>query len=390
MNLSLYNSNFYFNCLKKQLLKSILNLKAKIPSLKLYNQRYINNSNEVSKGDYDNDWHFVSRKIISKEVIDILFDAMINITRLNEYVLNNKILSKQSLSVKINSKYLGTLFSVSYFNNIVCTNKVCLKDKLITLANKLTILIDQIDESASFNLIKLSVKSCEYISLFKQWGKLDKEYTVYTLAKQYLINEIKLTAPLSENEDVNSIYLNMFKNEQTNIKSEITYLGDRDLKNLFFELITSVNNFNNIEKTLYWLDVNYSLQKENPDLSTVLNLFKESKRLMKNLVEREDLKLEIDNVIDEYIIQTVLEEDDIDQVFYFEKCNFILDWLGKMQSAANDQNLNKFKQEFEYKINNKTYFYELIPLFFRFVLDSLEIIHEEKVAFINFVKELNK
>lgn len=393
MNLSKYKSKIYLFCLKNQLHKSLINLSSKITNLELYNKRYLENTVVVSERDYDRDWLFLSRKVMSPEVIQILGEITINLVRIYEFVTKNKIISKTTLSIKKDSRYFGTVFSVSFFSNIVCANKVCLKDKLIKLAHKITTIFEKIvqNDFNSFSLIKLSFFANNYIKLFKEWSYLDKEYLTYTLAKKYLINEIKLASPLSENEERNQLYLNMFNQEQTSIKNEITYLGDNQLKEVFFELISSINNFNKVEKKLFWLDVDYSLQKEEPELETVLNLFKECKRLMKNLIEnRDDLKLEIDNVIDESIISAVLKEKKIDQEFYFEKCTFILEWLGKMQSAANDNNLKIFKDEFEYKINSKTYFYELIPFFFRFVLDTLEIIHEEKEAFKKFVQDLNK
>jgi hypothetical protein len=391
MNLSSYNSKFYLFYLKKQLFKSVIEFKNNIPNLHKYNQRYNQNLEQISEIDYDKDWHFISRKLVSKQVIDILINIMINFIRINEFVINNKIISKNNISVKTDSRYFGTVFSVSYFRKIVLANNVCLKEKLFNLAKKITNLIDQIDdkEEISFKLVTLTIYALDYIKLFKQWSFLDKEYLVYTLAKQYLINEIKLTAPLSDNEDTNNLYITAFKQEQNNIKSEVTYLGNNELKNTFFDLISSIENYQIVEKKLYWLDVDFSLQKEVPDVDTVLNLFKESKRLMKNLINnREDLKAEIDNNIDEKIIEIVLKEKEIDQDFYFNICNFILDWLGKMQSKADDSKLCAFKEEFILKINSTTFFYELIPLFFKFVLDLLEKIHEEKNQFIEFISKL--
>ena len=392
MNLSSYNSKFYFFHIKKQLLTSIKNLNSKIPIISIFNKRYVDKSEEVSELESNKDWSFISRKVMSRDTIQILFNIMINFIRINEYVENNRIISKKSLSIKRDARYFGTVFSVSYFSNIVCANKVVHQEELIKLASRLTKLIEKILYSESdINLVKLSKLSVDYINLFKKWSSLDKEYLVYLLAKKYLVNEIKLTAPLSQNEEVNEMYVNAFNDEKTLIKHEVNYLGDSNLKIIFDELISDIKNYEQIEKKLYWLDVDYSLQKEEPDVITVLNLFKECKRLMKNLVlNREDLQNEIDNTIDESIISAVLEEKEIDQSFYFEKCEFILNWLGNMHSPVNDAILKNFKLEFENKIQNNTYFYELIPFFFKFVLDSLENIHNEKEAFILFLKDLKK
>ena len=46
-----------------------------------------------------------------------------------------------------------------------------------------------------------------------------------------------------------------------------------------------------------------------------------------------------------------------------------------------------FKNQFRDKIQNKTYFKDLIPFFFKYVLNSLEKVHEEKADFLEFIKK---
>ena len=121
---------------------------------------------------------------MSPEVIQILGEVTINLVRIYEFVTKNKIISKTTLSIKKDSRYFGTAFSVSFFSNIVCANNVCLKDKLIKLAHKITTIFEKIvqNDFNSFSLIKLSFFANNYIKLFKEWSYLDKEYLVYSLA----------------------------------------------------------------------------------------------------------------------------------------------------------------------------------------------------------------
>ena len=156
-------------------------------------------------------------------------------------------------------------------------------------------------------------------------------------------------------------------------------------------MIKETNNYDSVVKKLYWLDIEYNLYKIPPNQETVLKLFMETKRLMKNLVlNRTDLIQEIDDVIDEDIIKAVLKESKIDEQFYYRKCEFITRKLRELQSPAMDKPLEDFKSNFALKISERVYFRDLIPFFFRFVLDSLEKIHLEKQQFIDFIKAQNQ
>ena len=131
-------------------------------------------------------------------------------------------------------------------------------------------------------------------------------------------------------------------------------------------MIDNVNNYNSIVKSLYWLDIDYNLSKNPPNVETVLKLFMETKRLMKNLVSNRTAILnEIDETLEEQIINVVLNESEIDEPFFYRKCEFILEKLKLLQSPAMDNPLENFKKEFSLKIENSEYFKDLIPFFFR-------------------------
>ena len=151
------------------------------------------------------------------------------------------------------------------------------------------------------------------------------------------------------------------------------------------------DKYNKIEKYFYWNNVKTKLYKDPPDKTIIITLFKETKRLMKNLVlKRQDLLDEIDDIINEEIITNVLNEDTIDDEFYYSKCHYIISNLQKLQAHSDDKKLEEFKINFAKRIAEKAYFRDLIPFFFRYVLDSLEIIHEQKNAFLEHLNELNQ
>ena len=60
MNLSSYNSKFYFFYIKKQLIESFKKLNTKIPIISIFNKRYVDKSEEVSELNSDKDWSFIA------------------------------------------------------------------------------------------------------------------------------------------------------------------------------------------------------------------------------------------------------------------------------------------------------------------------------------------
>jgi hypothetical protein len=344
--------------------------------------------------EYHNSWKCLTRIIMKKSLLTQVERLLYLLHRYKLIIeLGN---NKQEYEPKKYSKIFNTLFTIVFFSKIVCENNVKYKDQII---KKSTDIVDTFIHIIDSNF-SLSPKLTPYILakninqyniLFEKWQECDKEYMVLTMAKQYLLNEIKMSKPLSNIEEHQQIYYQSFKREQLSIKQDIKYVANNDWIIKFNDLISDKSNYDNIVKNIYWLDIDYNLYKTPHNKDTILNLFKETKRLMKNLIpNRNDLLEEIDNVIDEDIIKVVLNEDEVDEQFYYKKCYYILEKLKELQSPSMDNPLEKFKKEFVNKLSQQEYFRDLIPFFFRYVLDSLEKIHEEKDAFIEFIKNQNK
>jgi len=358
-------------------------------------QKYIdlndNNNTLDDAQEYNNNWTRITRQLMSKNFINQMNEFLLY---LNKYILlihDSNIDNKLIQNLQKNSKQINTLYTLALFPKIVCNNNVKYKDQLINLSIDLFTLILNMsnkDNTNGFIFYKLGIKLFNYIDLFNKWQEFDKEYMTYTIAKQYLLNEIKMSTPLSNVDEHQQIYMNAFRQEQNMFKNELKYFATYHWKSIFNQLISTKDNYDKLVKYIYWLDVEYNLYKEPPNLEQVLTLFQETKRLFINLVpRRQDIVDEINDIIDDDIIKAVLKESEIDQGFYFRKCEYILEKLKELQSASMDKKLEEFKMEFSLKIQNREYFRDLIPFFFKFVLNSLEKIHEDKDAFIEFEKK---
>ena len=118
-------------------------------------------------------------------------------------------------------------------------------------------------------------------------------------------------------------------------------------------------------------------------------MFLKAKELIKSLISnRTDVCEQIDAVIDDTIMRNMLSEDDIDFTFFLGKCNYILEWIEKLQSPDDDVKLDYFRIEFKNKIDTKEEFGVLIPFFFKFVLDQLENIQKKKSDYLEFIHKL--
>ena len=359
-------------------------------NLQVYKDKFLNvNQENIVIEEYHNSWKILTR-LMMKKSFGKLIESILIIQ--NKYLkLINPSFENHYEPSKFSRKF-NTLFSIAFFSRMICENNVKYKEQLIKLSKNivetiLKIVNEKHHISLNFTLFGLIMNTIKYHDVFEKWQECDKEFMVFTLAKQYLLNEIKMTKPLSNIEEHKQIYLQAFKREQTSIKQDIRYVASGELLDKFNLLIDDTSNYDSVVKKLYWLDVVYNLYKTPPNKDTILNLFKETKRLMKNLVlNRQDLLQEIDDVIDEDIIKVVLNEPEIDEQFYYRKCEFITQKLRELQSPAMDKPLEDFKKEFSIKIAERVYFKDLIPFFFRFVLDSLEQIHLEKQQFIDFIK----
>ena len=105
---------------------------------------------------------------------------------------------KEEYDIKYTRKF-NTLFTIAFFSKMVCDNNVKNKDSLIQISNDIVDSIITLKSGCITNMsvINLDKQINNYFTLFESWQEYDKEFMVFTLAKQYLLNEIKMSKPLS-------------------------------------------------------------------------------------------------------------------------------------------------------------------------------------------------
>lgn len=301
---------------------------------------------------------------------------------------NSEVITKiqnKKIYVSKNIKCLISIFIVGLFPNIVCSNKVKYQSLLIQLSKQFIqqlVILDN-KHNSTITLLKCLNSIDSFYNQFKLWKETDINYIVYDTAKTYI--EISL------NEEINSkaYLISHIQSEKNKLYKHIEYLNNKEAVSLYNNLIGDLKNYDSIIKHLYWIKIDYSLDKEPYDKSVVLNLFMETKRLIKNLVSnRPDIIDELDDVLNDEALASVLKQEYIDNEYFVMKCYYIIEWIKKLQSPDKDVKLQQFTDQFEHKLKNKEYFKNLIPFFFRYILDELEIIHKQKNEFTKFIKEL--
>lgn len=302
---------------------------------------------------------------------------------------NSEVITKiqfNSDSFSKNIKCFISIFIVGLFPNIVCSNKVKHQSSLIRYSKQFIqhlVILGNNKQLSTITLLKCLNSIDSFYNQFKLWKEADINYIVYDTAKTYI--EISL------NEEINSkaYLISHIQSEKNKLHQHIDYLNNKEAVYLFNNLIGDLKNYDSIIKHLYWIKIDYSLDKEPYDKTVVLNLFMETKRLIKNLVSnRPDIIDELDDVLNDEALTSVLKQEQIDNDYFVIKCYYIIDWIKKLQSPDKDDKLQQFMNQFEEKLKNKEYFKNLIPFFFRYILDELEIIHKQKNEFTKFIKQL--
>ena len=157
-----------------------------------------------------------------------------------------------------------------------------------------------------------------FYNQFKLWKEADINYMVYDTAKTYI--EISL------NEEINSkpYLISHIQSEKNKLYQHIEYLNNKEAVSLYNNLISDLKNYDSIIKHLYWIKIDYSLDKEPYDKTVVLNLFMETKRLIKNLVSnRPDIIDELDDVLNDEALTSVLKQERIDNDYFVMKLSLI-------------------------------------------------------------------
>lgn len=368
---------------RKKIQHSISIILSKLCSIEYYCKHYIHDETEIDKNKCDSDYEKLILSVLSPNMIVLTQQLIYNLNQLAKMTFkNDNILIIDTLD----SRKLLMIFVVAFFNDMVCSHQVQYKDEVKINSRYIVILFNTINKKEYYNVIPfmthLQVKLINHLVIFNIWQHYDKLYIVYESALLYL----KLSFPESEIDD--SIYNSCVNEEKTRIETNIKYLNDSSSVELFNILKVSNTNVKSCIKELYWLRIGYYLYKTTPDRTVIVEMFLKVKQMLQTLIQnKKALCEEIDDILDDSILINVISETDIDIDFFVKRCYYILEWISKLQSPEDDKRHDEFTTQFKDKLIQKTEFGELVPFYFRFVIDQLERIEVQKTEFMNVMKQ---
>jgi len=345
--------------------------------------------------------------IINKKniiLVSVFLEYIINNYSL--YLYNNNHFINSNI-IEITKKFMACFLLYKCDNDIII-NKTEYNDNLKDLVKKININLVNINKTADLcTIMKLVNNINDYINIYNKWSRLDKRINTYIGLHMYYRNKISLlemgnnsnsnnsnsnnsnSNNSNSNSNIADLLVSNINSEQLNIEKNIEYMNDNIELALFRREKDNIDYYKNIDIELYWIDIRYRLSKTNPDKLVLVELLDKTKILIKNCIpNRIDLHNDIDTNIDIDFITQFMENDIIDHNFFNNTIKFIFDYIEKLQCPSEDKKLENLKKKCLEELNNKIFYRDFIPMFFRDIFNRLETIIEGRKDFMEFTNNL--
>ena len=306
----------------------------------------------------------------------------------SKYTFENKKLLKK-IDYKFTKKLLTVLLIVK-FPNVVFTNKTEYNHNLIESSKKIYELIKEIVNTQSNTLLKMiqMIKPInKYMFNYNLWSMLDKRINTYVFLNLYhknLINKRELPIEATEYD----ILMASIDNDQNEIVKSIEFMKDENESKFFNHYKNDISYSKTIEEKLFLIELKYKLTKNPPDKMVVVDLFEKTKELLKACVpNRKDHHENIDTILDTELMTTYINNNIIDNNYFYNIIQIIIDKVKEYQAEADDIELEEFRHKCISSINSNEFYKNFIPMFFIEVFKSLDKIIVEREQFI---KMMNK
>jgi hypothetical protein len=306
----------------------------------------------------------------------------------SKYTFENKKLLK-NIDYKFTKKLL-TVFLIVKFPKIVFTNKTEYNTKLIESSKKIYDLIVSIVRTESNTLLKMIqlIKHInKYMFDYNLWGMLDKRINTYVLLNIYhsnLINKKELPKDVDEYD----VLMASIDNDQKEIIKSVEYMKDENEIKFFNHYKNDISYSKTIEEKIFLIELKYKLTKNPPDKMVFVELVEKTKECLKRCVpNRKDHHENIDNILDTELMTTYINNDIIDNNYFFNIIQIIIDKVKEYQATADDIELEEFRHKCTSSLRSNEFYNNFIPMFFIEVLKRLDKIIVERETFI---KLLNK
>ena len=150
----------------------------------------------------------------------------------------------------------------------------------------------------------------------------------------------------------------------------------------FDNMKTNYDNYQLIQEELYWQNIKYEISCEDKYKYTILKLIEKTKKMFidcvpKNLVMQNEIHENLDIQILSNMMTKQNKSDFIDFKYLEGKLFYILDVLKRFQSPNSDESYELWCNNIKKRMENKIYYKDLIPYFFKELFDRIIIILEE-------------
>ena len=304
---------------------------------------------------------------------------------LNNYILLLKINGYDLVKFDTKSiKIILSAFTLKYYSDIMNIDKENEVSKfLLETSNKLIVSIRFLSclnplKTKNYIIFKsineLINKYIQFDKVFTEWKKLDVEAIICNLAKIYIDLEdefIDISNIKNKNEELFNLTTNNFEIEKKKIINKVKKINKNgeDIFNKYYiflkheeELSKSIEK--NMEKA-YWDIIKTDMLKIPPDYSSIINILKETKILLKECTpNRPDLINEIDNHIEIDILEHYIKQNINLKNSIFRIIEFIISKIEEYQAREDDKNFEVFKNDFSILKNQKKITLDEILIFF--------------------------
>ena len=209
-------------------------------------------------------------------------------------------------------------------------------------------------------------------------------YVLINIYHSNLVNKKELP----KEADEYNVLITSINNDQEEIVKSIEFMKDENEMKFFNHYKDNISYSKTIEEKLFLIELKYKLTKNPPDKMVFVELVEKTKELLKGCVpNRTDHHENIDTILDTELMTTYINNDIMDNTYFFNIIQIIIDNVKEYQAEADDIELEDFRHTCISSINSNEFYKNFIPMFFIEVFKRLDKIIVERERFI---KMMNK
>lgn len=270
------------------------------------------------------------------------------------------------------------------FYNIIFNNKTEFNTTLRNISMENSNILNNIFKYKykKIQLIKLAKNFNEYYNNYLKWERVDKRINTQKLLIDYF--EIKINIDLLcpiNNSNSSDIIKEEYIKELDKIETNIKYMKDNQEVEYFNENKDNFNNYQKIQEELYWKQIKYEISCEDKYKNTILKLIEKTKKMFINCIPNNlEVQNEINDNLDLEILNNMLSTVDnksIDYNYLEGKLFYIVSVLKKFQSPNSDSSCESWCEDIQNKLNEKIYYKDFIPFFFKELFNKIITILDE-------------